>query len=431
MRYAFIIISFVIICLTAGARAQSDHSTPNPPRVVPETAFISQLKYTNAFFGFALPLPQDSALREYTLSYKGDSSRHFLFGLQSAKVTEGGFGWKTKVTLFTVSATQSSSASMEEARKVASGPKGQNAIEIEIGGKKFWKSMSQQKVPEGKMLSVGFATALNGYVLQFNVESFDGKLTDQFQHSIEAITFFDPVQASEVAGPASLRYSPGTSHDAHGSELPSSTRIAHLNPGVVSGNIYTNDALGFTYEFPTGWIVNDKEKQDKTMEAGHQFAWGNTPSAAREHEAIQQCDRILLFVTKYPEGTVTEGPNPLIAVMAADSACFPGTHFPMSLDDHDAIKELAQEVVRSFAYTPFIAKGQNSVNAYTVQGHVMLDISASFAVSRPATNAPLNVFTSLELTQAKDYFVVWGFVSGSQNGLQELKRTTITFGSHP
>lgn len=421
-------IAFLITCLSAGSVAQSDASTANPASVTPESGFISPSKYTNAFFGFSLPLPQDSPLREFSFPFKGDSPSHFLFGLQSQKVSTGFFGANVKLTAFTVTAKQSNSASPEEARIAASGPKGHGVTEIEIGGKKFWKSESHQKLPAGKMQSVGFAIALKGYVLQFNIESFDEKLTNQLQHSIETITFFDPVEAAEVAGATSRRYNPAASPSGNVADVPASTRIGQLNAGVVSGNTYTNDALGFAYQFPLGWVINDKATQDRTMETGHQFAWGNSPSAAREHEAFQRCARVLLFVTKNAEGTRTEGLNPLIVVIAADSACFPGVHFPTSVDDRDAIKQAAQQFVRSFAGTPFVAKGHNSVDAFTVQGHLMLDISASFSVSPPGHNAPLDIFTSLNFTEAKDYWVAWGFMSGSQAGLQELKDTKIKFG---
>ena len=425
--FRFITIPSLITCLIAGALAQSNSSTANPPSVTPESGFISTSKYTNAFFGFSLPLPKDLDFRDFRPSFKEDSSRHLLFGLQSLNANY--FGTKVKLTLLTVTAKQSSSASPEEARKAASGPKGLSVTRIEIGGKEFWKSEFQEKVPEGNMRSVGFATALNGYVLQFNIESFDGKRTDQLQHSIEAITFFDPVKAAEMAGPTSRRYSPAASQSANSATVPSSNRIAQLNPGVVSGNTYTNDALGFAYEFPSGWVVNDKATQDKTMEAGHQFAWGNSPSATREHEAFQQCARVLLFVTKYPEGANTEQLNPLVSVIAADSACFPGAHFPTSVEDRDAIKQAGQQVIQSFAGTRFPAQWQNSVNAFTFQGHLMLDISGSFTANSPSRNAPLNVFISFVFTETKGYWVAWGFESGSQAELQELKKTKIGFAS--
>ncbi len=201
-RPGFATRAVLLLCFIPYALAPVS-ATSNRVGAVPENGFVSASKYTNAFFGFSLPLPQDSALRELNLSFNKDASRHFLFGLQSQKVNSGFFGASAKLTVFTVTATQSSSASSDEARKAASGAKGRKVMRTEIGGREFWKSEFQEKVKEGRTWSVGFATALNGYVLRFNIESFDGKLTDQFRRSVEALTFFDPTNARDVAGPES------------------------------------------------------------------------------------------------------------------------------------------------------------------------------------------------------------------------------------
>ena len=144
------------------------------------------------------------------------------------------------------------------------------------------------------MWSAAFTTALNGYVLQFMIESFDEKLTHQSEQCIEAITFFDPAKAEEVAGTASRPYNPEPPNVADTAFVPSNSRIAQLNPGIISGNIYTNDALGIQYQFPAGWIVEDQATVDKKIAVGHQLAWGDDPAAAHEHEAVSQCARVLL-----------------------------------------------------------------------------------------------------------------------------------------
>jgi hypothetical protein len=394
-------------------------SAQEPSVAVPEVGFISPDKYTNAFFGFSLPLPQDAAFRGFQLPSNGASRS--LFGLQAHK---------KGLTAFTIVATQMNGASSEQARKAASEPKAQNVKKTEINGKEFWKGEFQEKSSAGKIWSITYVTAINGYLLKFLVVSFDAKLTEDLQRCIEAVKFFDPTKAQEVAGSNSRAYNPVAPRNPNPPAAPSSNRIGQLSAGVVSGNAYKNDALGFTYEFPVGWVANDKAIQDKVIEAGHQFAWGDSPSAAREHAEFQQCARVLLMATKYPEGTKTEEYNPLVTVIAVDSACSPGAHFPSSIDDHVAIREAAQQLVRSFAGTPFVSKGKNSVNAFVVQGHVMLEISGSFQVNPPGSNTPLDIYTSIDVTQLNGYLVGWGFVSGSQSALQELKNTKIAFASN-
>src|SRR5260221_2654757 len=381
---------------------------------VPEAGFISPDKYTNAFFGFSLPLPQDAAFRGFQLQSNGAS--HSLFGLQAQK---------NGLTAFTIEATLVNGTSSEHARKAASEPKAQNVKKIEIDGKEFWKGESQVKSSAGKMWSINYATTINGYLLKFIIVSFDGKLSEVLQHCIEAAKFFDPAKAQDVAGSNSRAYNPVAPRNPNPLVPPSSSRIGQLSAGVVSGNAYKNDALGFTYEFPAGWVINDKAIQDKTIEAGHQYAWGDSPSATREHAAFQGCGRVLLMATKYPEGTKTDGYNPLVVVIAVDSACSPRAHFPSSIDDHDAIKEAAQQLVHAFTGTPFVSKGNNSVRAFVVQGHVMLDVSGSFQVNPPGSNTPLDIYTSMDVTQLNGYWLGWAFASGGQSGLQEMKNTTI------
>jgi len=202
--FRFATVLFLFAWLAAITIAQSASSASNPSNVTPETAFVSPLKYTNAFFGFSLPLPQGAPLRELSIPSR-DPSSHFLFGVKA--LSHG-------LTAMTVMADKSDNASADEARKAASGPKGLSVKRIEIGGREFWKSESQEKGPGGKVRSVYFAAALNGYVLRFNIDSFDTKLTDELQHSIEGITFFDPSRAAEVAGPGSRVYIPAASHSA-------------------------------------------------------------------------------------------------------------------------------------------------------------------------------------------------------------------------
>jgi hypothetical protein len=418
MRSALITACFLVASLGTGAFAQSGA----PARAMPENGFVSRSQYTNAFFGFSLPLPEDPTLTEAQLSFKRDTPSHFLFGLKCEKVTDGFFNAHAKVTVFYVNAEAISNASPEDARKVALRGDG-NLTNIKIGGKEFWKRESEEKVPEGKMWSTVFTTALNGYVLQFEIESFDKKLTEQLQRCIDKITFFDPAKAEEVAGTASRPYNPAA-NVAQTSFVPSNSRVGQLDPGVFSGNTYTNDALGLRYQFPAEWIIENKATVDKKIEAGHQFAFGDDPAAAQEHEATWQCARVLLSVTKDASGTAVEEVNPTIEVIAIDSACFPGSHFPTSADDHNAILDTARQFSESLGGEVFSRESQSSTSGFVIQGHLFLSISGSMSATPMGRTVPVKNFVSLDVTQAGDYWVAWMFISGSQAGLSEIKNNT-------
>jgi hypothetical protein len=380
------------------------------PAAIPETGYVSGSQYVNAFFGFSLPLPQDADFRDFALRSQGNS--HSIFGLQTRR---------NGLTTLTISATQATGNPNEEARQAAAGAKESSVKKVEIGGKKFWKSEAEDSSRAGTMHMLVFATAMRGYTLEFMVVSFDGKLAKELRQSIESITFVDPSQAKSLAG-SSARLFPAKVEDTP-SLTVSPTHIAQLRLGVVSDNTYTNDTLGFSFQFPAGWVVADKVAQDKVVEAGHQFAYGNDPAAAREHEIAQECGRILLSATQYPEGTKTDGVNPLVAIMAFDSACLPGVHLPTSTSDGDAIRQLGTQIIKSLSGTRFIGKGQNRIRAFTLLNRMMLDVSSGFKVNLPGKKEPLDVFSSLIFTEENDYWVMWLFMSGSQSGLDDLRKS--------
>jgi len=374
----------------------------------PETGYVSGYRYINAFFGFLLPLPHDADFHEFPIHSDGNS--HFVFGLQAMR---------KGMTVLWVQAIKAGGSPTDEGQKAAAGPKGNQTKRIEIGGREFWKAESEEKSQAGKMHNVTYVTAMNGYTLQFIVLAFDAKRGDELLRSIESISFFDPAQARALAGSNARPFL--AKPQGMTTPLPTATHIGQLNPGVVSGNTFTNDTLGFSFQFPAGWVLADKTTQENVMKAGHQFAWGNDPDAAREHEAFERCGRILLWATKYPEGTKMEEINPLIAIVAFDSACFPGVSLPKSTEDSDGIRQVAIQISRSLSGTPFFGKGKNSVRAFMAEKRVFLDLSSAFQLEAPTRKQPVDVFTSIISTQANDYWAMWMFMNGSQSGLEELR----------
>ena len=260
-------LCFVFAIFSALSRACYAQDTAP---AVPEAGFISPDKYTNAFLGFSLLLPRDAAFRGFQLPSSGAS--HSLFGLQAQK---------KGLTAFTIVATEMSGTSSAQAQKAASEPKAQNVKKTEIDGKEFWKGESQEESSAGKMRSIVYVAAINGYLLKFMIVSFDAKLTGDLQHCVEAAKFFNPATAQEVAGLNSRAYNSVPPKNSNSPVAPSSNRIGQLSAGMISGSTYKNDALGFAYEFPTGWVINDQTTQEKVMEAGQQFPWGDHPSSAR------------------------------------------------------------------------------------------------------------------------------------------------------
>ena len=193
-----LLVSVALISL----RSSGENNSVNP-----EQAFLSANQYTNAFFGFSLPLPTDPPFQEAPLQPKRGSS-HVLLAVKTATAS---FNYKPRLTFFMISADECSDCS-SGAVKLAASQQNTEAKSVEIAGREFWRAVSEEKDPkvQEKVHIVKFATSADGYILTFLITSFDGKLTGRLEHNIERIKFFDPHQAREIAGAKSKPYQPGS-----------------------------------------------------------------------------------------------------------------------------------------------------------------------------------------------------------------------------
>lgn len=172
-----VIVIAALICGSANqAFAQSASPTPAAQAVVPETGFVADDRYTNAFFGFLLPLPKDAWLGQGAYLPEVEKTlakvplRHVLYLVQSR-----GFDG----TILAVIADECRGASVEDAKKAL--PDVRPPESLQIGGKQFWKNRYVEEKVEGPLpflppsrsplRSYRYATALNGYVLEIDVFS--------------------------------------------------------------------------------------------------------------------------------------------------------------------------------------------------------------------------------------------------------------------
>ena len=160
----------------------------------PEEGFVSASRYTNAYFGFSLPLPQNVRLKLLVQnSPPSDAYRHFLFAANS-----NGKGYPAVV----VGADEISVSRIADPKRALMKFGAQKVDVVHIGGKEF----SRGKWQADKIYSIAYATTISGYMLFISVSSYDQEVLREFQRSIQTLTFFDPVKAERYAGPDSRPY---------------------------------------------------------------------------------------------------------------------------------------------------------------------------------------------------------------------------------
>jgi hypothetical protein len=156
---------------------------------VPEAGYLSPHQYTNAFFGFRLPLPEDLPLQLEKASSTGRD--HYMLSAFNLKAD----------TTFEISALQINEADANQLMRAAPF--------ISIFGKEFSRGASQQKDEDGTLFrKVVYFTVIDGYLLEFFVASYDAETIGEFERCIEQTRFFLPSHAKTEAGTDSLPYNP-------------------------------------------------------------------------------------------------------------------------------------------------------------------------------------------------------------------------------
>lgn len=386
---------------------------------VPQSGFVSAHQYASAFFGFTLPLPKQGHFQPLDLSEDDRPFQHFLFGEKSA---DKGF------TVLVVSATQILGSPDEEAQKAVflRGTQGKDGPEaLSIGGRLFWKSEVEQKTfSTTNVFRVRYATAVPGFVVQFSVSSYNGKLLQALKDSIESIKFFDPAKIKQVLEADSHAFLPKAAlrRMANAPQLD----LTRLDAGFLSGLAYSNSYLGFVYHFPPDWHA--AESTHKQTAGAEDHSLKNVDE--RRAQASEECMRVLASATRDAGGSHVDGFNSRITLIAADPACYaPDLTFPDSAQDKAALELFAGAVVRAFAGTALMGTGASAMRAAQIEGHLFFEIPTAKAVPVPASTLRRKVHMQFVLTNMRQYWVIWLLESATESELGKLLRTSISFDS--
>ncbi len=413
--YIFIAATLLLLApLPQELSAQSATFPPTASATVPESGFLSVTRYTNAFFGFTMPLPLNAVLNERTFSLTRGGRTHLLLAFHSPN---------KDLVDFTITAEEITGRADKVARNAANLAGLSKPKEVEIGGKRFWTAETPLANSVGGLNTAVYTIQLHGYVLEFKIVSFSTDTTSELEQTVAQITFFDPSKLSEVAGPDSKPYTPGLS------PFPASL-IGKLSAGSVLENSYTNDDLGFRYVFPQGWVLMSKAPGKEFAPEGSRFALGNSQADQLQHNSANPCNKQLLFVRQYLQNPASGQFNPMVILIAADRRCISTSRFPESVEDRNIVQQIAHDIMEYFRREDSIAISPATIRAFENTHRVMIDISQNFSLSVPGQSTPLTVLSSMLVMESGDYWVIWMFAAGNKNDLNELRATKIFLNDH-
>ncbi|MFL6440305.1 MAG: hypothetical protein ACJ71Q_22220 [Terriglobales bacterium] len=415
MGRIFAIFATLSLCAAVCA---GDDSLPQPKIPIPESSFISPHQYTNAFFGFALSIPGGCRFQMFDQGESDKPLERFLFG---EKCLEKG------LSTFSISATPVLGSADDEAQKAVLLPTmtPRTAPDmVNVGGRVFWRNALEEKTLwNQKVWRAQYATVAKGFVLLFSMSSFNSKLAAELRQAIETIKFFEPSQAKDMAAIGSHPYLPEAAR-LRVQSTPD-VNIAQVEGGVLRGNVYVNNSLGFSYAFPEHWVHSTQPPlQQPTQKSDSEGLFSGSESTA----APGQCVRVLASFTNSEERTQGLDFNPRITLMVADPTCFiPDMKFPASLEDKEAVQSYGEALFHSLVGTRLIGRQKIKLFGIDLNGHIFLEITSNNAEPIAGGGLLRKIHSDMILTTLGKTWTIWLSESDTESEFGELLKSSLSF----
>jgi hypothetical protein len=198
------------------------------------------------------------------------------------------------------------------------------------------------------------------------------------------------------------------------------SKISQLPDGIMSGRVYSNNALELRYEIPNGWIATADPNGPVTLD--------NRGSDG----PVNQCSKVLLSLHA-PEQAKGQF-NSTVTLLAIDPGCFPGAKFPKSLKDKKKIREFAHQIVNAFSHTSYISRNGADFDADIQAGRLAIWLTGDElinALDGQATKEPLHVNRLLGLVESNGYWVAWATLVDDSTKAELQKRNDLQFKVRP
>jgi hypothetical protein len=198
------------------------------------------------------------------------------------------------------------------------------------------------------------------------------------------------------------------------------TGLSQLPDGTLSGNAYSNDALGVIFHFPAGWTAN--------LDSGHSVSFGKDPDGP-----ANRCTRILLRFQaprKIKGWFIAWG-----ILFAIDPACLGVGPFPVSADPKNAaqINDFAEKIFGLYHPAPFFPPGGFDVFANRDEarnGPVIVYLEGKGYRNIDETDpsikkTPVSVSTLFSLTKAPQLWVGWAEMDDDRSKADMTRKAQI------
>ena len=427
MKYRVVLV-FGLLWMLAGtaASAQSSAEPSNSPNggfgSDPEDAYVTSTRYTNAYFGFSLELPDAAALKLVPQPASMDRRIQLLemagAAPERAGITLDAFEYKNKnytdaKAMLRSRLDQELFVGVEELHGIG---------KTTVGGRPFYYYETRRGIDQHVVLTA----EMDGYVLSANLQARDPKMVRELMAAFSRIEFFPPKEAKDRAGAQAQAYQGPAISAQHLREVREGLPGQHIDPGKVKGRIYVNDQIGMTYEFPAGWSVHAEGAVEPSVERYREKVLGEPLLGPREKAVVKACRKTLLSVWRskpQADGEVPYDDFGEVTLSTMPLACFPNIHFPEDSRDAAAVRQF----ISGLSFTMPLQRDMNTARTYEAGGKTFVLTHGTIAYKDAGEALSRRISVALAMTAQRGYLLIWLFAAPHEDELRELLAAKVGF----
>jgi hypothetical protein len=195
----------------------------------------------------------------------------------------------------------------------------------------------------------------------------------------------------------------------------SKAKLSELSAGSLSGDQYTNQALGIKFQVPHGWSANT----DGDVPAGFDYHPAKEPS--------RQCVKVLL------SHSVADSIRPEYKSMGLlfvlDPGCFPDAKFPRAIEEGQ-FHSFSGKMIHAFSKSPFIAPDGADIGSLQKESLIFVILTGG-DTTQLGDGSSIHENLVIGMTERNGYWVGWAARTDDQSKteIEDLENLKFWMGS--
>ncbi len=422
------LLGVILSCtpLLMAQTSQANRAATAAPELYPDQGYLSATRYVSRYFGFVFDLPPDARLGPVPQPVSRDGR------IQILQLVGPPPAYATVSIVAFPSRSKSSVESKGVLRKALDQELYTGVEELHglskttLAGTLFYFFETRR----GADQHMALACNLEGYVVVVMLGANDQKTVKDLEASFQRLTFVPPASARQAAGADAQEYEGPAISSHHLALLQADPPANHIDGGRVTGNVYENSGLGFSYRIPSGWTQEAEGAVQPAIERSRRKNYDGPWMGAGERELMKVCSRTLFSAwAKRPaeDGQLSYDDFGEVTVSATSMACFPTMKPLANSTDRRAIQDLLLEL----RLTHPILESMRDAKAFTSGGNVVVFLHGTVAFQVPDDALSRRLSIAMTVTSRRGYLLTWFFAAPHDSELKDLLEERLAFDPEP